>query len=245
MVDSLIGQIAEGVWPAPVLGLVIGIVLTLSPVSFATIPAVMATVSPGQLDDEGVRRRPSLRESAPAILAFVIGMDGMIAAASYSLVAVAVALARASVALHLLAAAVLGVVGVRLLIRRTSLCHRAEAIPLHPSSAFFFGMGFSVAGCPACGPLVVGMASAAALVVAPATAALVLVAFLLGRTATLLTVATAGARLLPADVEDVGWVRLDIIVGVLFVLSALYYVWRVVNGDVTSALPGEAGGVLP
>lgn len=245
MVDWLIGQVAEGVWPAPLLGLAIGVLLTLSPVSLPAIPAVVATVSPGELDADGVRHHLRLRESAPAVFAFVVGMDGMIAVVSYSLVTVAVALARASVALHLLAAALLAVVGLRLLFGQTSLCRRAEGIPLHPSSAFLFGIGFSIAGCPACGPIVVGLASAAALVVTPGAAALVLVAFLIGRTAVLLAVATAGARLLPSGTDQVRWARLDVLVGLLLLASALFYVWRVVNGDVTTALPGEPGGVLP
>lgn len=243
--DWLIGQVAEGVWPAPLLGLGVGILLTLSPVSLPAVPAVVATISPGELDEDGVRHRLPLRDTAPAVFAFVVGMDGIIAAVSYSLFAVAEALIRASVALHLLAAAILAIVGLRLLLRRTSLCRRAEGIPLNPSSAFFFGMGFSIAGCPACGPIVVGLASAAALVVTPGTAALVLLAFVIGRTAVLLAVATAGARLLPSGTEDVRWVRLDVVVGVMLVASALFYVWRVVNGDVTTALPGEPGGILP
>ena len=245
MVDWLIGQVSQGVWPAPLLGLAIGVLLTVSPVSLPTIPAVMATVSPGEIDAGGVRHRLALRESAPAVFAFVVGMDGMIAVVSYSLVTVAEALLRASVALHLLAAALLTVVGVRLLLRQTSLCRRAEGIPLHPAGAFLFGMGFSVAGCPGCGPVVVGLASAAALVVTPGVAALVLLAFLLGRAAVLLAVATAGARLLPSGTQDVRWARLDVVVGVMLVAAALLYVWRVVNGDVTSALPGEPGGMLP
>ena len=245
MVEWLVAQVAEGIWPAPLVALVVGIALTLSPASFATIPAVVATVSPGHVDRAGVRHRPQWRGVAPAILAFVVGMDGVIAVASYSVVAITVALVRASVALHLLAAAVLGVVGVRLLTRRTSVCRRTRPIPLHPTGAFVFGMGFSVAGCPACGPVVVGLASAAALVVGPGVGALALAAFLLGRTAVLLVAAAAGARLLPSGTQDVRWARLDVAVGVMFVAAAAWYVWRVVNGDVTTALPGEPGGVLP
>ncbi len=245
MIEWLIGALAEGVHPAPLLGLVIGLVLTLSPVSLPAVPAVMATVSPGGLDADGVRHRLPLRRSAPSVFAFVVGMDGMLAGVSYSLVAVAEALIRASVILHLLAAAILAAVGVRLLLRRTSLCRRAEAVPADPSSAFLFGIAFSVGGCPACGPVIVGLASAAALVVAPGTAALVLLAFLVGRTVMFLTIATAGAYLLRAGTTDVRWRRLDLLVGALFVAAAMFYIWRVVNGDVTSVLPGEPGGILP
>lgn len=95
MVEWLIGALAEDVGPAPLLGLVIGLVLTLSPVSLPAVPAVMATVSPGALDADGIRHRLPLRRSAPAVFAFVVGMDGMLAGVSYSLVAVAGALSSA------------------------------------------------------------------------------------------------------------------------------------------------------
>ncbi len=245
MVEALIARLADGAGYAPLLGLAVGVVLTLSPVSFPTIPAVMATLSPGQLDDDGRRERTPLHRAALAVLAFVIGMDGVLAAAGYSIAAVAVLLIRASVALHLLAATVLGAVGVRLLARRTSLCRQAQGIPLGASEAFLYGLGFSVAGCPACGPVVVGLASATALVATPATALLVLVAFVAGRTVVLLGAASIGARLLPTGTSRIRWARLDLLVGVLLVLAAAFYVWRVVSGEVTTVAPGEPGGLLP
>lgn len=65
MVDWLIGQVAEGVWPAPLLGLAVGVLLTLSPVSLPAVPAVVATVSsPGEFDVNGVRHRLRLRDPA-------------------------------------------------------------------------------------------------------------------------------------------------------------------------------------
>lgn len=40
--------------------------------------------------------------------------------------------------------------------------------------------------------------------------------------------------------------RLDLVVGALFVLAAAYYLYRVLNGDVSTKLPGEPGsGLLP
>jgi cytochrome c biogenesis protein CcdA len=245
IIDTLIGQVADGTWAAPLLGLAIGVLLTLSPVSLPAVPAVVATVSPGRLDAHGLRHRLPLTRTAPAVFAFVVGMDGMLAAVTYAVAELAVLFIRASVALHLFAAVLLGGIGVRLLLRHTSLCRRAQAIPLRPSGAFLYGLAFSVGGCPACGPIVVGLASAAALVAAPTTAMLVLVAFLLGRTAVLLAVAGAGGRLLPSGTREVDWARLDDLVGVLLLFAAGFYVWRVLNGDVTTVVPGEAGGLLP
>lgn len=64
MVDWLIVQVAEGVWPAPLFGLAVGVPLTLSPVSLSAVPAVVATVSPAEVDVNGVRHRLRLRDPA-------------------------------------------------------------------------------------------------------------------------------------------------------------------------------------
>lgn len=81
--------------------------------------------------------------------------------------------------------------------------------------------------------------------VSPGTAALVLLAFLVGRTVMPLAIATAGAHLLREGTTDVRWRRLDLLVGALLMAAAMFYIWRVLNGDVTSILPGEPGGTLP
>lgn len=61
----------------------------------------------------------------------------------------------------------------------------------------------------------------------------------------LLATAGVGARLLPAA-GGAAFRRLDLIVGTLFLLAAAYYLFRVVNGDVSTQLPGEPGsGILP
>jgi cytochrome c biogenesis protein CcdA len=133
--------------------------------------------------------------------------------------------------LHLVAATVLAVLGLRLLARRTSLCHRAAGLPANPIKAFAAGVAFSVGGCPACGTVAVGVGAAAALAGGPLAA--------------LLAIAAVGGRVLPTG-RDVPWHRLDTVVGGLFLIAAAYYVVRVLSGDVTTVVPGEPGsGVLP
>jgi hypothetical protein len=105
-------------------------------------------------------------------------------------------------------------------------------------------MVFAVTGCPGCGPIAIGVGAAAALVGGPLYALAVISAFVAGRAAVLLATATVGARLLPTG-DDVRWARLDLVVGVLFVAAAVYYLYRVLSGDVITALPGEPGGGLP
>lgn len=99
------------------------------------------------------------------------------------------------------AAALLGVLGLRLLLRRASLCHRAGTLPPTPAKALLFGTFFAVGGCPACGPIVISLGAASALVAGPAYALVVLGAFVAGRAVTLLATAGLGARLLPGGPE--------------------------------------------
>ncbi|MGH2659869.1 MAG: cytochrome c biogenesis protein CcdA [Actinomycetota bacterium] len=246
MIDTLIARLAEGTVLAPVLAFAVGVLLGLSPVSLPSVPVVISALAPGTLSVGGARERLPLLRVAPSVLAFVVGMDGVLGLLGYLFVEVTVAFTRAAVVLHVVAAALLGTLGLRLVLRRTSLCHRARALPPTPGRALVFGTLFAVTGCPACGPIAIGLGAAAALVAGPVYALVVLAAFVLGRAVVLLATAGVGARLLPAGTEAVPWRRLDLAVGLLFLVAAGYYVFRLFHGDVTTALPGEPGsGLLP
>ncbi len=246
MLETLIGRMAEGSAAGPILGYLIGVVLGLSPVALPTVPAVVGVLSPGRLDERGERLRTPLIKAFPSILAFTTGMNGVLGLLGYLFVTVTIAVARAQIVLHLLAAAIMGALGLRLLLRRTSLCKRAEKIPPHPGKAFVYGTVFSVSGCPGCGPIAIGVGSAAAIVAGPLYALLIITAFVLGHATVLAVAAAVGSRLLPDRVAEIPWLRLDMIVGVLFFIASAYYIFRLVNGDVTTKLPGEPGsGVLP
>ena len=245
MVENVIARIPEAAVLAPLLGLLAGALLSLSPVSLPSVPVVMSALAPGTISESGERHRRPLLPALPPVLAFVMGMDGLLGIVGVAIVEVAEFLTRAAVVLHLLSAALLGTLGLRLLLRRTSLCHRARALPPVPSEAFVFGIVFGVTGCPACGPIAVGVGAAAALVGGPALAFGVVGAFVVGRAVVLLLTAAAGARLLPTGTADVPWRRLDMLVGVLFLAAAAYYLYRVASGAVVTQLPGEPGGPLP
>ena len=246
MIDSLIARLAEGTVVAPVLAFAVGVLLSLSPVALPSMSVVVSSLAPRSIDATGHREEHLLLRATPSVVAFVLGMDGALGLVSYFVVEIAEALTRASVALHLLAATLLGIVGLRLLLRRSSLCHRAGSLPPNPAKAFVFGLFFAVGGCPACGPIVISLGAATALVAGPLYAFVVLSAFVAGRAATLLATAGLGARLLPVGTGRIHWRRLDIAVGTLFVLAAAYYFYRVLNGDVSTKLPGEPGsGLLP
>lgn len=223
-----------------VFGFLVGVVLGLSPVSLPSVPVVMSALSPGRLDSKGERRVRPVLEAFPTVLAFVVGMDGVVAVAGFLFVEVVVALTRASLVLHLVAGAVLALLGLRLLTRRATLCDNARTLPPKPIKAFIFGIGFAVGGCPACGPIAVGLGAAAGLAGGPFLALPVIWAFIIGRTVVLLATAAVGSRLLPTG-SSVPWRRLDVIVGVFFLAAAAYYVLRVVTGQVYTTLPGEPG----
>ena len=245
MIQDQLTALGEGHLWAPLGGLVIGMLLSLSPVSLPGLAAAIATFSPGRVGTDGIRSHVPLRQSIPAVLAFVAGMDGVFALFGYLFVQVTVALTRASVAFHVVAGFLLLLVGVRLLSGRGSLCSRATVIPPTPGRAFAFGMLFSVTGCPGCGPIVVGLGSAAALLAGPLPALLAIAAFVLGRSVVLVAAASLGSRLLPTA-RDLTWRRLDLLVGLLFIIAGGYYLYRVLVGDVTTLLPGEPGsGLLP
>jgi cytochrome c biogenesis protein CcdA len=245
LIDSLIAQLSEGTVLAPLLAFAVGALLSLSPVALPSTSVVVSALVPAGLGPDGRRVPLPLLRTAPSVAAFVLGMDGLLGLVGYLFVEVTEAFTRASVALHLGASALLTVLGFRLLLRRTSLCHRAGALPPTPGKAFVFGAFFAVGGCPACGPIVISLGAASALVAGPVYALVVLSAFLVGRTAVLLATAGLGARLLPGC-GMATFRRLDLIVGALFLLAAAYYLFRVLNGDVSTKLPGEPGsGLLP
>lgn len=246
MFEQLLGQIASGSVTGPLLGLALGILLGVSPLALPMVPAVVSMGAPGRLDDGGVRTAPSLLRLVPSIISFTAGMNGVLGVVGYLFVTVTVVLARAAIVLNVVAAVVMAVLGLRLLLRRTSLCKRATAIPPKPGAAFVYGIAYSVGGCPACGPIALGVGSAAALMGGPVYALAVIAAFVLGHAAVLIAATGLGARLLPNGTADVPWLRLDLVVGAMFMLASAFYVYRLVTGKVTTRLPGEPGsGLLP
>ena len=243
MITDLLASISAGSPLAPALGLLAGVLLGLSPVALPAVPVVMSALSPGQVDEAGQRSTALLR-AAPAVVAFVIGMDGVLATAGYLFVQVTVLLARGAVALDLLAVVLLAALGLRLLLRRTSLCDQARRLPPRPSEALTAGLLFAVSGCPGCAPIAISVGSAAALVGPPVLALLTVAAFVAGRATVLLATAALGARLLPAGTDTVPWRRLDLVVGWLFLAASAYYAYRLLSGGVSTRLPGERPAAL-
>lgn len=239
-------MLGNGSMAGPLLAFAIGIVLGLSPVALPTIPAVVGVLAPGRLDEEGIRRPLRWIRVFPSVFAFVFGMNGVLGMVGYVFVSLTVALVRSSIVLYALSAVVLGVIGIRLLTRRTSLCKRAETIPPRPLPALLYGVAFSVGGCPGCGPVALGVGSAAALVAGPLYGLLIILLFVAGHAAVLMAAAVVGSRLLPDGTSRIPWPRLDFVVGLLFILASAYYVFQLASGSVTTKLPGEPGsGVLP
>lgn len=237
-------QIEQAGLLAPAVGLLVGIALTLTPISWPSVPAVVALVGPA---------RAAAREDRPAavsrgrgfavVLGFVIGMDGVIAALSAALVSVLVLLTRAAVLFTVLAIVVLTYVGVRLLLAKgPALCRRLEALPPDPLRAVSAGVAFSIGGCPGCAPIAAAVGTAAA-TAGPLASLLVVAAFVLGRAGTLYVAAAAGGRwLVPGDPRKAR--RVDVILAVVLLLSAAYYAYRLFDGQVFTTLPGE-GELLP
>lgn len=225
MIQALLEAIGAGRPLAPVLALLAGVLLGLSPVALPAVPVVM---------------------SGPAVVAFVIGMDGILAVAGYLFFQVAVLLVRGAVVLNLVAAVLLGALGLRLLLRRASLCDQARRLPPRPTEALGAGVLFAVTGCPGCAPIAIGVGAAAALVGGPLLALVIVAAFVAGRAAVLVAAAAFGARLLPTGTSSVSWRRLDVVVGCLFIAASMYYAYRMLSGGITTRLPGEPGSnVLP
>lgn len=243
-VELLTGRIEDAGVVAPLLGLLAGAALTLSPISWPSIPAVVALVGPA---------RAAAREQRPAavsgprgfavVLGFVIGMDGVVATLSAGLVGILVVLTRAAVVLNVVAVLLLTYAAVRLLrADGPALCRRLEALPPDPLRAVSAGVLFSVSGCPGCAPIAAAVGAAAA-AAGPLASLVVIAAFVVGRAATLYAAAAAGGRwLVPDDPRRAR--RVDMAVAVVLLLSAGYYAWRLFDGQVVTTLPGE-GGLLP
>lgn len=177
------------------------------------------------------------------VVGFVIGMDGVIATVSAAFLGLLVVLTRAAVVLTVVAIALLTVVALRLLLRGSpAVCRRLDALPPDPLRAVGAGVVFSVSGCPGCAPVSAAVGAAAA-VAGPLVSALVVAAFVLGRAGTLFLAAAAGARWLqPGDLVRAR--RVDQVLGVVLLLSAAYYAYRLATGQVLTTLPGE-GQLLP
>jgi cytochrome c biogenesis protein CcdA len=237
---------------APVLAFLAGVLLTLSPISWPSIPAVMTVLTPAAragtadaLEPEwGEERQPLSRgRGALVVLGFVIGMDGVIATVGALAVSVTYLLIRGAVALSLIAAALLAFAGLRLVTRRASLCSRTLALPPDPLRAVSAGVVFAVVGCPGCAPVAIGVGGAAAASGSALISVLAIAAFVAGRWLALYSFAAAGGRVL-GPFGGAKWRRLDVVVGTLFLIGASYYLLRVVLGAVETSLPGT-GGVLP
>lgn len=237
--DAAFQQVSAGGLSAAAFGLAAGAVLGLNPAALPALPAVAAVMSPRVSQGTG-NGRAALR-SVPAIAGFVIGMDAPLAVAGYFLSWVATALARASVVLSMVTAALLAAIGLWMLIRRGEACARPKQIPTHPADAAAYGVLFSVTACSGCAPLLIGLGSAVALLTGPGTAAVVLVAFLTGRTGILLAAAVLGGRLLR---RPSGARLFDTLVGAALLAASAYYIWLVATGRVSSVLPGEPGAKL-
>jgi cytochrome c biogenesis protein CcdA len=237
---------------APVLAFAAGLLLTLSPISWPSIPAVMTVLTPaaragtadGLEPEWGEQRQPLGRvRAALVVLGFVIGMDGVVATVGALAVSVTYLLVRGAVVLSLIASVLLALAGLRLVTRRASLCTRTLALPPDPLRAVSAGVVFAVVGCPGCAPVAIGVGGAAAASGSVLISVLAIAAFVAGRWLALYGFAAAGGRVL-GPMGDARWRRLDVVVGTLFLIGAAYYLLRVVLGAVETNLPG-AGGVLP
>lgn len=244
MTDVLVGLLDTAA-PGPLLGLLVGVLLGLSPLALPSIPAVMATVGASSATpDRGAGAVPFGR-TVPSIVAFTAGLNGVMGLLGYAFVSVTVLLARSAVVVHVVAAVTMVGVAGYLLTRRRSACARLRTIPFTPGAAFVYGVGFSVGGCPGCGPVALGVGSAAAALSGPAVGLVTVAAFIAGHAAVLVGAAWIGRRV-TRPLTSTAWLRLDRLVGVLLLIAGSYYAFRVLSGEVTTMLPGEPGsGLLP
>lgn len=229
---------------APLIGLLVGVVLTLTPLAWPSVPAVVALVGPA---------RAAAREGRPAavsgprgfavVLGFVIGMDGVVATLSAVFLGVLVLLTRAAVVLTVVAILVLTYAGLRLLLAKgPAVCRRLDALPPDPLRAVSAGAAFSVSGCPGCAPIAAAVGTAAA-AAGPLMSLVVVAAFVLGRAGSLYVAAAAGGRwLTPGNARKAR--RVDVLLAVVLLLSASYYAYKLASGQVFTTLPGE-GQLLP
>lgn len=243
-VELLTGRIEQAGLLGPMVGVLVGVALTLTPIAWPSLPAVVALVGPARAAD---------REDRPAavsgprgfavVVGFVIGMDGVIATLSAVFVGVLVALTRAAVVLTVVAIVVLTYAGVRLLLAKgPALCRRLDALPPDPLRAVSAGVAFSVSGCPGCAPIAAAVGTAAA-AAGPLVSMLVIAGFVVGRAGTLYAAAAAGGSwLVPSDPRRAR--RVDVVVAVVLLVSAAYYAYRLLDGQVFTTLPGE-GQLLP
>lgn len=244
MTDVLVGLL-DAAAPGPLLGLLVGVLLGLSPLALPSIPAVMAAVGASSATpDRGAGVVPFGR-TVPSIVAFTAGLNGVMGLLGYAFVSVTVLLARSAVVVHVVAAVTMVGVAGYLLTRRRGACARLRTIPFTPGAAFVYGVGFSVGGCPGCGPVALGVGSAAAALSGPAVGLLTVAAFIAGHAAVLIGAAWIGRRV-TRPLTSTAWLRLGRLVGVLLLIAGSYYAFRVLSGEVTTMLPGEPGsGLLP
>ena len=243
-VEFLTASIEDAGLVAPLLGALVGAALTLTPVSWPSVPAVVALVGPARA---AAREDRAAAVSGPrgfvVVLGFVIGMDGVIATLSTAFIGVLVLLTRAAIVLTVIAVVLLTYVGLRLLFAQDpAVCRRLDALPPDPLRAVSAGVAFSVSGCPGCAPVAAAVGTAAA-AAGPLMSLLVVAAFVVGRAATLYAAAAAGGRWLTPD-DPRRARRVDVAIAVVLLLSAAYYTWRLFDGQVLTILPGE-GGLLP
>lgn len=243
-VEFLTAQIEQAGLLAPLLGLLAGAALTVTPVSWPSLPAVVALVGPARA---AARAHRPAAVSGPrgfaVVLGFVVGMDGVVATLSAGFVGVLILLTRAAVVLNIVAVVLLSYAAVRLLRSNgPAVCRRLEALPPDPLRAVGAGVLFSVSGCPGCAPVAAAVGTAAA-AAGPLASLLVVGAFVVGRAATLYAGAAAGGRwLIPDDPRKAR--RVDLVLAAILTISAAYYLWRLIDGQIVTTLPGE-GGLLP
>ncbi len=230
----------------PAVGVLVGVALTLTPLAWPSLPAVVALVGPA---------RAAAREDRPGavsgprgfavVVGFVIGigMDGVIATLSAVSVGLLVALTRAAVVLTVVAIVVLTYAGLRLLLAKgPALCRRLDALPPDPLRAVSAGVAFSVSGCPGCAPIAAAVGTAAA-AAGPLVSMLVTAGFVVGRAGTLYAAAAAGGSwLVPSDPRRARRAAVAVAVGRL--MSAAYYAYRRLDGQVFTSLSG-VGQLLP
>ena len=243
-VDALTAGIEHSGLLAPLFAVLVGVALTMTPLAWPSIPAVVALVGPARAAARDDRPAAiSRRRGLAVVIGFVIGMDGVIATVSAVFLGVLVFLTRVAVVLNVLAVVLLTAVALRLLLaREPALCRRLNALPPDPLRAVSAGVAFSVSGCPGCAPVAAAVGAAAA-AAGPVMSMLVVACFVLGRAGTLYVAAAAGARWLTTSRKKEAR-RVDLVLAGVLLAAAAYYAFRLINGDVLTTLPGE-GELLP
>lgn len=242
LISGVIVQVEGGGVAALVFAFLGGVLLSLSPTAFPSLPAVVALTASTSVTEEGGRLRRALA-LAPTVGAFVVGMDAPVAILGYLFVDLVVLLIRASVVLAIITLVVFTFLGVRLLARKASVCDVLGPVPQGPGRAFGYGVGLSVTGCVGCAPLLIGLGAAASLLGGPLIVLAALAAFLLGRTLVLLGVSTFAGELV---VRPRGARAVNMIVGSALLAVAAVYGYLLLTGQISSIEPGAPGsGQLP